>query len=168
MSVVSSTLSSARPPALREERHFALVDGFALFLKSRHAVDSFFQGTRDRDHHLVDRHHAVVHTDQNSGKVRCRKYVDRDGEGEVTAHQAERDDQENDRSSVTLEPVRRVPAVVCWFKVFHRLWSLTLSLRWAWRLLFLALPALRQRPSPCPADHRLRRSRRAGLLSARL
>ena len=43
------------------------------FLETRNAVHGFFDGTSDGDQHLVDGHYAVVHTDDNAGKVRIRK-----------------------------------------------------------------------------------------------
>ena len=42
-------------------------DGSDL-LQSGNAVDGFFDGTRDGDHHLIDGHYAVVHADDDAGK----------------------------------------------------------------------------------------------------
>ena len=45
----------------------------AHLLQSGHAVDRLFDGTRDGDHHLVDRHHAVVDADDNARKIGGRE-----------------------------------------------------------------------------------------------
>ena len=70
------------------------------------AIDRFFERARDGDHHLIDRHHAVVHADQYPREVGLGKYGDWDGEGEISSQQSERQDQEDDGARVLRTPNR--------------------------------------------------------------
>ena len=77
----------------------------AHLLQTRDAVYRFFNGPGDGDHHLVDGHDAVVDADQHARKIGGRKYGDRNGEGEISAQQAEREDQEDQRAGMLRDPV---------------------------------------------------------------
>src|SRR5262249_18361594 len=62
----------------------------------RDAVDGFFDGTRDGDNHLVNRHDAVVDADDDAGKINLREHRDWNFECQIAAHDGESNDQEYD------------------------------------------------------------------------
>ena len=95
---------------VEEEVHFgraATGDGADL-LQSGHAVYRLFDGTRDGDHHLVDRHHPVVHADDDTRKIGGRKNRDRNGEGEIGSGHHQNEDEKDQRFRVASEPVALV------------------------------------------------------------
>ncbi len=65
-------------------------------LQAGYAVDRLLDGPRDGHHHLVDGHHAVVHADDDAGKVGGGKHRDGNGEGHVNAGQRQDHDQKDD------------------------------------------------------------------------
>jgi len=67
-----------------KNRSIAAGDG-ANLLQSRHAVNGFFDWPRDGDHHLVNRHHAIVDTYNHAGKVSRGEHRDGNTEGEINA-----------------------------------------------------------------------------------
>ncbi len=77
-------------------RRAAAGDG-AHVLQPGNAVHRFFQRTRDRDHHLIDGHYAVVDGYQDAREIGFRKNRHRNGEREICAQQRQRQDQEDHR-----------------------------------------------------------------------
>lgn len=73
-------------------------------LQAGNAVDGFLERAGDGDHHLVNRHHAVVHADDNAGEIGLGEDGDGEGEGEIAADQGEGDDEENQRARQGLYP----------------------------------------------------------------
>src|SRR6185312_2442177 len=73
-------------------------------LQAGNAVDGFFEGAGDGDHHLVNGHHAVVHADDDTGEVGLREDGDGQGEGEIAADQGEGDDEEDQGAGEGFDP----------------------------------------------------------------
>ena len=61
-------------------------------LQSGNAVHRILHRACDRDHHLIDRHHAIVDTYDDAGKVHFREDSDRDSKCDVRSHDRQRDD----------------------------------------------------------------------------
>src|SRR5256885_12983517 len=78
-------------------------------LEARDAIDGFFDGARNRDEHLIDRHHAVVHAYHDAGKIGRRKNGNGHREGMIATNDSEADDQEEYRPGELLEPREIVP-----------------------------------------------------------
>ena len=74
---------------IEEEVHFgrATTGDGADLLQSRHAINRLFDGTRDGDHHLVDRHHPVIDADHDARKIGRGKNRNRNGEGKINSGQ---------------------------------------------------------------------------------
>jgi len=62
------------------------------FLQTRHAVDGFFEMTRDSDEHLVDGHDSVINADDDAGKIGIRENGNRNRESEISADQSQSND----------------------------------------------------------------------------
>ena len=57
------------------------------FLQSRNAVHGFLDRTGDCDHHLINRHYAVVDGDQDSRKIGFWENRDWNGKGKISSKQ---------------------------------------------------------------------------------
>jgi len=66
-------------------------------LQPFHAVDGLLQRARDGHHHLVDRHNAVINTDDYTRKIRGGKHCHGDGERHVAAYERQREDEKDNR-----------------------------------------------------------------------
>ena len=91
-------------------RRAAAGDG-AHRCKPGNAVDRFFDRTRDGDHHLVDRHHAVIDADDDAREIGRRENRDRNGERQICSSDRQDENQE-DSDLATRVPVALVTPVL--------------------------------------------------------
>ncbi len=76
-------------------------DGF----QPLHAVDRLLYRTRDRDHHLIDGHHAVVNADHDARKIRGRKNRNRNIECLISSDQRNHNNEKDHGAGVVREPL---------------------------------------------------------------
>ena len=74
-------------------------------LNSGNAIDRLFDRPRDGHFHLLDRHYAVVHADDDARKIRGWKHGNRKAQRLKDADRRKNQDREGDRLRVTGKPV---------------------------------------------------------------
>ena len=75
------------------------------FRQPRNAVHRFLNRAGDGDHHLINRHYAVVDGDQDSRKIGFWENRDWNGKGKISSKQRQRQDQKDHGFGVPRKPV---------------------------------------------------------------
>src|SRR5262249_37034469 len=72
-----------------------------------HRIDGFLKRPRDRDQHLVDRHHAIIHAHYDAREIRFWKNCHRNRERQERTYRDQRQDHEDNGFAKARRPVRR-------------------------------------------------------------
>src|SRR5262249_23139243 len=76
-------------------------------IQALHGIDGVLDRPGHRDHHLVDRKHAVIRADHDAREIRVRENRHRNGERQVHAYGHQRQNDEDNRLAVAIRPVGR-------------------------------------------------------------